>query len=507
MANVTIVKLKVRRGSDAQRKAITLDQGELGYTLDTKRFYIGDGSTVGGHVIGSKVAGPFTSLANLDPGNLSLEVGDLAYANNKLFALTASNYNADATSLTGYAYVGTSPDDGASTAKLKFDSNNTLTVKPSSLNASDFETRFFGAGIQRGSGIFQGGIEVALNGNYLELSGGTISPIRNSITEREIKTTALSSGLQGGDNTVLRLNVDKQYFGFDLDEQLTWVGPGDIDVPVASFKNELASGLRIDSATSKLTPLIQTIDIRNFRINDGRLTLANSFSSSDTYGNAKEWPYLNVYDGQVTGIQSSIYDVITATGLSGSSGDAVPVGSILPHAAAWTSPPAGFLLCDGSAISRTTYNKLYNIIGTSYGTTAGDNFLLPKLNTGNVVLYGNDAIATGSADAYSLSGTTVPRAFGDNIANGAGATLSAVAVNFIIKYDNDPMESIFNGAPNQITHHGDMANVYNQQVYEGLNSDGENIQLSSAGFITFANGGTSRNSQTFDKFAIPVFNW
>ena len=61
MADVSIVKLKVRRGSDAQRKTITLDQGELGYTLDTKRFYIGDGSTVGGYVIGSKVAGPFTS--------------------------------------------------------------------------------------------------------------------------------------------------------------------------------------------------------------------------------------------------------------------------------------------------------------------------------------------------------------------------------------------------------------------------------------------------------------
>jgi hypothetical protein len=52
-----------------------------------------------------------------------------------------------------------------------------------------------------------------------------------------------------------------------------------------------------------------------------------------------------------------------------------------------------------------------------------------------------------------------------------------------------------------------MANVYNQQVYEGINSAGENIQLSSAGFITFNNGGTSRNDQTFDKFAIPVFNW
>ena len=29
MANITIVKLKVRRGSDAQRKTIVLDQGEI----------------------------------------------------------------------------------------------------------------------------------------------------------------------------------------------------------------------------------------------------------------------------------------------------------------------------------------------------------------------------------------------------------------------------------------------------------------------------------------------
>jgi len=48
MANISIVKLKVRRGSDAQRKTIVLDQGEIGYTLDTRRLFVGDGSTFGG---------------------------------------------------------------------------------------------------------------------------------------------------------------------------------------------------------------------------------------------------------------------------------------------------------------------------------------------------------------------------------------------------------------------------------------------------------------------------
>ena len=53
MANITIVKLKVRRGSNAQRESIVLDQGEVGYTLDTRRLFVGDGATLGGNVIGN----------------------------------------------------------------------------------------------------------------------------------------------------------------------------------------------------------------------------------------------------------------------------------------------------------------------------------------------------------------------------------------------------------------------------------------------------------------------
>lgn len=47
----------------------------------------------------------------------------------------------------------------------------------------------------------------------------------------------------------------------------------------------------------------------------------------------------------------------------------VPPGIILPYAA--STPPAGFLECDGAAISRTTYAALYAAIGTTFGVGDG----------------------------------------------------------------------------------------------------------------------------------------
>lgn len=45
-----------------------------------------------------------------------------------------------------------------------------------------------------------------------------------------------------------------------------------------------------------------------------------------------------------------------------------------------TSVPDGYLLCDGSAVSRTTYAKLFAVIGTTWGTGDGSStFNLPNL--------------------------------------------------------------------------------------------------------------------------------
>jgi hypothetical protein len=53
-------------------------------------------------------------------------------------------------------------------------------------------------------------------------------------------------------------------------------------------------------------------------------------------------------------------------------------GIILPFGA--TTPPTGFLLCDGSAVSRTTYAILFEVIGTTYGVGNGSTtFNVPDL--------------------------------------------------------------------------------------------------------------------------------
>lgn len=57
---------------------------------------------------------------------------------------------------------------------------------------------------------------------------------------------------------------------------------------------------------------------------------------------------------------------------------AVPIGTILSYASA--TPPNGFLVCDGSEVSKTTYADLFEIIGDTYGKcTDTTKFKLPDL--------------------------------------------------------------------------------------------------------------------------------
>ena len=57
---------------------------------------------------------------------------------------------------------------------------------------------------------------------------------------------------------------------------------------------------------------------------------------------------------------------------------AVPTGSV--HMFATTTAPSGYLECDGSAVSRTTYADLFTVIGTTWGAGDGSStFNLPDL--------------------------------------------------------------------------------------------------------------------------------
>lgn len=78
--------------------------------------------------------------------------------------------------------------------------------------------------------------------------------------------------------------------------------------------------------------------------------------------------------------------------------DSIPPGVIAPYAG--TSAPAGWLLCDGSSVSTSTYSALEAVIGTTYGNSGGaGTFDLPDLRGRTV--FGKEA----SASRIAASGT------------------------------------------------------------------------------------------------------
>lgn len=92
----------------------------------------------------------------------------------------------------------------------------------------------------------------------------------------------------------------------------------------------------------------------------------------------------------------------------GSGGDGVPLGvplgAILPLAHNSTVP-AGYLLCDGAAVSRTMYPDLFSVIGTTYGAGDGSTtFNVPNYNTAKRFAQG-DAVA-GTVKAAGLPNIT-----------------------------------------------------------------------------------------------------
>lgn len=82
--------------------------------------------------------------------------------------------------------------------------------------------------------------------------------------------------------------------------------------------------------------------------------------------------------------------------------DSVPIGEVIWHAG--STPPTSFLVCDGSAVSRTTYDVLFARIGTTYGTGDGSTtFNLPDLR--GEFIRGWDNRATGGVDNGRVFGS------------------------------------------------------------------------------------------------------
>lgn len=82
-----------------------------------------------------------------------------------------------------------------------------------------------------------------------------------------------------------------------------------------------------------------------------------------------------------------------------------PVGSIKMYGG--STAPSRWLICDGSAVSRTTYSALFDVIGTTFGTGDGSTtFNLPDLRGRTAIGAGTGTAADATAHSLgSKSGT------------------------------------------------------------------------------------------------------
>lgn len=329
MATIKLVKLKTRRGTDSERKTITPDQGELVSTTDTKRLYLGTGILSGGVVVGSKVHPHVINTSSLT--SIISEIGDLVFANNKFYQLTAIDY----TNSNSWADVSTRIDP----TLFNYTSTNSLSLNPNSIKSLYLDPTTITNGVK----VSSGNLELDYNTKSLEISSLQLSLKAGGIDEREINSSALSYGLKGGSYDKLQVDIDSDYFVFDgnklslsaapttikfSDLSAVWFGKG----VIKSVGDQLIEA-SIDDNTIELNGSDQltikssmfgsglSYDTTNFLLSTTLTDVASSLARSSTgvvslcdisASATVEWPKITVDQyGRVTNATSSIYGTLT----------------------------------------------------------------------------------------------------------------------------------------------------------------------------------------------------
>lgn len=109
---------------------------------------------------------------------------------------------------------------------------------------------------------------------------------------------------------------------------------------------------------------------------DAALTIANAnpivADSAGQFGSVflLSSPNYRVTLTDASGTQIWTMDPV-GPGVGSSGTGSVPIGAMVPFGGAEASVPAGYLICGGQAVSRTTYAALFAVIGTAYGVGDG----------------------------------------------------------------------------------------------------------------------------------------
>ena len=287
MATRKIVKFKIRRGLDSQRKTVIFNQGEPVYTIDTKRVFIGDGLLSGGDAISNISHLPL--IVNDSRTLLSNAVtGDIVNENGFLYQLSGSNYAL----LSAWAFIGSTVDDST----VGYNAQRKLTIKDNSITGTKFATS---AAYNLGGLVatVSNGLSANVDQDTLTITNTNQLSVLN-IKPSNIHSSVAGEGLSGGAGLPLALKVESE-FGFNSG-RLTL-----ISVTSAALSANIGSGLYLSGG--KLTTDIRSANSSNFDTVLGQIDL------KDTGAGAANALFANIQHdakGRIVATTSTIFSTL-----------------------------------------------------------------------------------------------------------------------------------------------------------------------------------------------------
>ena len=237
----------------------------------------------------------------------------------------------------------------------------------------------------------------------ITLSGTThtLTTSDGSVSDGMSKVLVLGGSPSGTNTITISPNdADKVYFVQNGTSQIaTFTQGSGANVSVAAGKQAIifADGAGSGAAVTEIKPTAADASVVTATLADDAVTNAkiadDAVNADSVADNSIGAAAINI-DGNGTSGQAVVSD---GDGSFSYQSNIVPSGALMPYAGA--SAPTGFLLCDGSAVSRSTYATLFAALdnGNIYGAGDGSStFNLPDLR--GRVIAGQDDMGGASAN-------------------------------------------------------------------------------------------------------------
>lgn len=284
---------------------------------------------------------------------------------------------------------------------------------------------------------FQSGIASSQQFNYILAQGGTAGyvigqfVVDHASTDADLNATALYAAFKkaiaafvpGGvaDNSI---NGGKLTNGSVSQSKLSSNSVGTAQIINANVTEEklannsvssrtIAAGAVVDGklgANSVNASNIKDGNVTETKLGNGSVTNAKIGAGAVTFDKVSSAAIATDEEAKA-GVATNklMTPKATALAVAAQLPPSVPSGVIVPFAG--TNVPEGWLICNGAAVSRTTYAKLFAAIGTKYGSGDGSStFNLPQID-GRYIQYTTRTSKVGNkleAGLPNITGTNSP---------------------------------------------------------------------------------------------------